>query len=156
KPVEAPRTLLSPSHTYPAKSQGAFAQKLALDLGLIKNAYEDALGPLGAVGIQPAGGWGLSDPLTPEVHAEVIAAARRAAESKRISLSADGAEAIVQQVGEEFLPPPAVANLSPSSADEEMVTDQGQEVIIEQSPQVIEVIQEPVYVPTPVIINSPR
>lgn len=157
KPTNVASTLLSPSRIYPAKSQGAFAQKLALDLGLIKNAREDALGPLGAVGVQPAGGWSLSDPLTPEVHAEVIAAARRAAESRRIPLSADGAEAIVQQVGEEFLPPPAVANLSQPPVNEEMLTDQGQEVIIEQqSPQVIEVIREPVYVPTPVIINSPR
>ena len=82
KPANTPTNLLSPSRTYPARSQGAFAQKLALDLGLIKNAREDALGPLGAVGIQPAGGWSLPDPLTPETHAEVIAAARRAAESQ--------------------------------------------------------------------------
>src|SRR5882672_4914679 len=84
KPANAPRTLLSPSRTYPARSQGAFAQKLALDLGLIKNAREDALGPLGAIGIQPAGGWSLPDPLTSETLTEVIAAARRAAESQRI------------------------------------------------------------------------
>jgi hypothetical protein len=51
KPVNTSTNLLSPSRTYPTRSQGAFAQKLALDLGLIKSAREDALGPLGAVGI---------------------------------------------------------------------------------------------------------
>src|SRR5262245_8392755 len=38
---------VSPSRSYAAQSQGAFAQKIALDLGLIKERSEDALGPLG-------------------------------------------------------------------------------------------------------------
>src|SRR2546422_4397313 len=94
KPTPGVATLpVSPSRTYAAQSQGAFAQKLAQDLGLIKNSNEDAFGPLRGVGIQPAYGWKVSDPLTPEALYEVLAAARRAASAKRLSLSADGAEA---------------------------------------------------------------
>ena len=43
---------LSPSRTYPSYSQGRFAQKLALDLGLIKHRGEDAVGPLSGAGIR--------------------------------------------------------------------------------------------------------
>src|SRR5215813_3209163 len=118
KTTNASADLLAPSRTYPASSQGAFAQKIALDLGLIKNQHEDALSPLGAAGIQPAGGWRLSDPLTPETLAEVIAAARRAAESRRLSLSADGAEAVVQQAGNEFLPPTSQTPWSTEDSEE--------------------------------------
>ncbi len=70
---------VSPSRTYAAQSQGAFAQKIALDLGLIKESSEDAFGPLRGAGVQPASGWEASDPLTPEVVDDVLAAARRAA-----------------------------------------------------------------------------
>src|SRR5262245_29323778 len=105
KPATGLSTLpVAPSWTYAAQSQGAFAQKLALDLGLIKMSSEDAFGPLGGAGVRPASGWEANDPLTPEVVDEVLAAARRAADAKRLPLSADGAEAVVRQAGESFLP----------------------------------------------------
>lgn len=154
-------TPLSPSRTYAAQSQGAFAQKLAQDLGLIKNSNEDAFGPLRGVGIQPADGWKVSDPLTPEVLYEVLAAARRAASAKRLSLSADGAEAVVRQAAEAFLPSPPSVPASPPPAErysEEPGYDEEPQVIIEQQPpQIIEVVPEPVYeyVPVPVIVGSP-
>lgn len=157
KPTNAQTSLLAPSRTYPENSQGAFAQKLALDLGLIKTSSMDALGPLGAAGIQPAGGWRVYDPLTPETQADVIAAARRAAKSQRIRVSADGAEAIVQQAAEAFLPPPPVAQTPVPPADqyaEEVFYEQEPEIIIEQQPpQIVEVIREPVYIPQPVIVG---
>jgi hypothetical protein len=149
KPTTTPTSLLAPSRQYAAKSQGAFAQKLALDLGLIKNTREDALGPLGTAGIQPAGGWRVDDPLSSDAHGEVLAAARRAAESQRVKLSADGAEAVARQAANDFLPPPP----PPEAYEEEY--DQEPEVIVEQQPpQVIEVIREPVYIPQPVIVGD--
>lgn len=154
-------TALSPSRVYAAQSQGAFAQKLARDLGLTRNDNEDALGPLRGAGIQPAGGWKVSDPLTPAVLYEVLAAARRAADAKRLSLSADGAEAVVRQAAEPFLPPlPSVQASTPpvERYNEEPGYDDEPEVIIEQPPsQVIEVIQEPTYgyVPVPFIVGRP-
>src|SRR5256885_6781805 len=53
-----PTTGVSPlpvasSRTYAAQSQGAFAQKIALDLGLLKESSEDAFGPLRGAGVQP-------------------------------------------------------------------------------------------------------
>jgi len=57
---------LSPSRMYPEYSEGRFAQKLALDLGLIKSPLEDAIGPLTNVGIRPASSWQVNDPLAPE------------------------------------------------------------------------------------------
>src|SRR5713101_8120019 len=151
----SPATPLSPSRAYAAQSQGAFAQKLAQDLGLTRNDNEDALGPLCGAGIQPAGGWKVSGPLTPAVLYEVLAAARRAADAKRLPLSADGAEAVVRQAAELFLPPlPSVQASTPpvERYNEEPGYDDEPEVIIEQPPsQVIEVIQEPTYgyVPVP-------
>jgi hypothetical protein len=158
KPTNSQASLLAPSRTYPENSQGAFAQKLALDLGLIKNSGEDALGPLGTVGIQPASGWQVYDPVTPETQANVIAAARRAANSQRVRVSADGAEAIVRQAATAFLPPPPSAQIQAPPADEgEAFYDQGPEIIVEQQPpQIIEVIREPVYIPQPVIVGVPH
>ncbi len=154
KPTSTSTSFVMPSRSYPAKSQGAFAQKLALDLGLIKSSQEDALSPLSAVGIQPAGGWRLYDALTFEEQIEVVAAARRAAESRRIALSPDGAEAIVQGVGGEFLPPPSVQAAPP--VERYVTQEEAPTVIIEQqSPQVIEVEREPIYVPTPVFVAPP-
>jgi hypothetical protein len=159
-PAKAPASLLAPSRIYAERSQGAFAQKLALDLGLIKNSNADALGPLSGAGIQPAGGWRVSNPLTPEALYEVLAAARRAADSQRLSLSADGAEAVVRQAAESFLPPLPIAQAPPSPAEqysEELVYDEEPVVIIEQPPsQIIEVIREPAYIPVPVITGFPR
>lgn len=138
---------LSPSRTYPEHSEGKFAQKLALDLGLIKDSSEDGLGPLSGAGIQPAGGWEVSDSLTSEVVYDVLASVRRAADSQRLSLSADGAEAVVKQVATAILPPtPVVREQEP----------QEPQVIIYKAPQqIIEVKREryydPVYVPVPVI-----
>src|SRR3989442_757901 len=57
---------VSPSRPYGAESQGAFAKKIALDLGLITESSEDVFGPLGGAGFQPASGWEATDPLTPE------------------------------------------------------------------------------------------
>jgi len=154
---ETPTVPLSPSRTYAAQSQGAFAQKLALDLGLVKNGNEDALGPLRGTGIQPTGGWKVDEPLTPEVLYEVLAAARRAANTKRLAVSADGAEAVVRQAAEAFLPKPPITETpgSPSEPlDDEALYDEEPVVIIEQAPpQIVEVIQEPIYdyVPAPFV-----
>lgn len=149
-------TLLSPSRTYAANSQGAFAQQLAFDLGLIKHPDQDALAPLRGVGIQPAGGWRLNEPLTPEALYEIIAAARRAADAKRLPLSPDGAEAVVRQAAAPFLPSPTA---QPSSPAEEYAEDYADEeepdvIVIEQPPQIIEVIREPAYLP-PVVVGVP-
>ncbi len=148
-------TPLSPGGVYPGQSQGAFAQKLAQDLGLTKNGNEDALGPLRGAGIQPASGWKLSDPLTPEVVYEVLAAARRAADAKRLPLSADGAEAVVRQAAEPFLPlPPSGRAAAPpvERYNEESGYDDEPEVVVEQAPpQIIEVVPETryEYIPVP-------
>jgi len=139
---EASALPVSPSRTYAVQSQGAFAQKIAFDLGLIKSSNEDALGPLRGAGIQPARGWLVGDPLTVEVLSDVLAASRRAAEAKRLSISADGAEAVVRQAGESFLPsPPPVREEEPPEYILEPQT-----IIIEQPPtQIIEVMREPDY-----------
>jgi hypothetical protein len=146
-PTAAP---LSPSREYAENSQGAFAQRLALDLGLIQQDSEDAIGPLIGVGIRPSGSWRVYEPLTPEVAYDVLAATRRAADSKRLTLSANGAEAIAQQAAERFLPAPD---------EEEPLADQyGYDqptIIIEQAPaQITEVIYEPYYVPVPVVVGT--
>ncbi|MBI3249334.1 MAG: DUF4124 domain-containing protein [Deltaproteobacteria bacterium] len=152
KPTPAQKNLLAPSKAYPPKSQGAFAQQLARDLGMIQTAAEDAIGPLGAAGVQPASSWRVSDPLTQETQDEVVAAARRAAASQRLKLSADGAEAVVRQTAKAFLPPPPVVPVSQPPAYEE----QEPEIVIEQQPpQVVEIIREPFYVPEPVIVGVP-
>jgi uncharacterized protein DUF4124 len=145
---------LSPSRAYSEHSQGQFAQKLALDLGLIKSSGEDGLGPLSGAGIRPAGGWKVSDPLTPEIVYDVLAAARRAADSRRLSLSADGAEAVVREVAAAVFPP----------VDEEGETEeapQEPQVVIYESPtQIIEVEQDryydPIFIPVPVIRHGHR
>ncbi|MSQ47521.1 MAG: DUF4124 domain-containing protein [Deltaproteobacteria bacterium] len=139
---------LSPSRTYPKHSEGKFAQKLALDLGLIKKSNEDGLGPLSGAGIHPAGGWEVSDLLTSEVVDDVLATVRRAADSQRLALSADGAEAVVKQVAAAILPPPPPVR--------EQEPRQEPQVIIYEAPQeIIEVEREryydPVFVPVPVI-----
>src|SRR5262245_46345446 len=147
-----PTLPLSPSRTYAAQSQGAFAQKLAQDLGLIKNSNEDAFGPLRGAGIQPTDGWKVDDPLTPEVLYDVLAAARRAANAKRLSISPDGAEAIVRQAAEPFLPPAPSSQVSPPMEryGEEPWYDEEPEVIVEQQPpQIIEVFPDPGYVYAP-------
>jgi len=151
---------LSPSRIYASQSQGAFAQKLAQDLGLIKNSNEDAFGPLRGAGIQPAEGWKVDDPPTPEVLYEVLAAARRAASAKRLSISPDGAEAIVRQAAEAFLPPAPSAQAAPpvEQYSNEAGYDEEPEVIIEQQPpQIIEVFPDPgyAYVPAPFIVGGP-
>lgn len=138
---------LSPSRAYPTYSEGRFAQKLALDLGLIKNRGEDAIGPLIGTGIRPASGWHVNDELTVETVEEVVDAARRAANSRRLSLSPDGVAAIVQQAAASVLPPP------PPVAEQPREEPPPQQVIIHQTPpQVIEVERErvPVYIPVPV------
>ncbi len=138
---------LSPSRTYPEHSEGKFAQKLALDLGLIQDSSEDGLGPLSGAGIQPAGGWEVSDSLTSEVVYDVLASVRRAADAQRITLSADGAEAVVKQVATAILPPTPVVR--------EQEPQEPQVIIYEAPQQIIEVEQEryydPVYIPVPMI-----
>ena len=145
---------LSPSRTYPLYSQGRFAQKLALDLGLIKNRGEDAVGPLSGAGIRPSSGWHVNDELTVETVDEVTDSARRAADARRLSLSADGVEAIVQQAAASILPPPAPVAEQPR---EEPPPPQ-QIIIHETPPQIIEVERErvPVYIPVPVVPYYPR
>src|SRR5205823_7642404 len=78
------------------KGVNGVATKLAFDLGLIHQREEDALGALGRVGITPLSGWTQRSECTPEVVYEVLASARRAALAGRLSVSADGAEAIVR------------------------------------------------------------
>ncbi len=138
---------LSPSRAYPTYSEGRFAQKLALDLGLIKNRDEDAIGPLIGAGIRPASGWHVNDELTAETVEEVVGAARRAANARRLTISPDGVAAIVQQAAASVLPPP------PPVAEQPREEPPQQQVIIQQTPpQVIEVQRErvPVYIPVPV------
>src|SRR5690348_15274140 len=65
--------------------------KLALDLGVIHQPEKDAWGALERVGISPKNGWSRTTELTPEVFYEVLAAARRAASTGNLSMSADGA-----------------------------------------------------------------
>jgi hypothetical protein len=90
----------------------------------------------------------VSDPLNAGALDDVVAAARRAAESQRLRLSADGAEGVVRQAASNFLPQ------TPSQPVEQEYEEPT--VIVEQQPpQVIEVIREPVYVPQPVIVGSP-
>ncbi len=143
---------LSPSRTYPEYSEGKFAQKLALDLGLIKDSSEDGLGPLSGAGIQPAGGWEVSDSLTSEVVYDVLASVRRAADAQRLTLSADGAEAVVKQVAAAILPPIPVAR--------EQEPQEPQVIIYEAPQQIIEVEREryydQVYIPVPVIQSGHR
>jgi hypothetical protein len=99
---DASRTVLSEQRMN-AESPGqveqegsGFATKLAFDLGLIRQRAADAPSALDHVGITPVGGWTRSSECTPEVFYEVLAAARRAAMAGRLSVSADGAEAIVR------------------------------------------------------------
>jgi len=144
---------LAPSRMYPEYSEGRFAQKLALDLGLIKSPLEDAIGPLTSVGIRPASSWQVNDPLAPETVDEVINSARSAADARRLALSADGVEAIVQQAAASILPAPAPVQ---EQAREEPPP---QQIIIHETPsQIIEVEREtvPVYVPVPVVPYYPR
>jgi hypothetical protein len=156
KPAGTPTSLVAPGRTYPARSQGAFAQKLALDLGLIQSLREDAIGPLNGVGIQPAGGWQVKEHMIAEQVDEVVAAAQRAAVSHRITLSADGAEAIVRGVADDVLPAPVEQAATP--VERYVTQEQAPTVIIQPQPssQVIEVIREPLYVPAPVIVAPPH
>ncbi len=136
--------LIAPSHNYSVHSQGAFAQKIAVDFGLIKNGSTDALGPLRGIGIQPAGGWKVAHALDPDTVDQLAAAARRGATAQHLTLSADGAEAIVRQAAADFIPPaPPVEPAAEAGPDS---------IVIEQPPQIIEVIHEPYYVEAPVIV----
>jgi hypothetical protein len=162
-PAAAP---LAPSHLYAAQSQGAFAQRLAQDLGLIKQRDADALGPLSGVGIAPPGYWQVAEPLTPEAVEEIVAATRRAAAAERLALSADGAEAVVRQAAVAFLPAPVPLASPPAAAvggdtqpvvvvEPEVILEEPPPVIIEQAPaQVIKEIPTPVYVPVPTEVWS--
>src|SRR5262249_40515553 len=76
------------------------------------------------------------------------AAARRAANAKRLSVSADGAEAVVRQAAEAFLPaaPPPQASLPVEQYDQGPEYEEEPQVIVEQqSPQIIEVFPDPGY-----------
>ena len=77
--VASSPALITPSREYAARSQGAFAQKIAVDFGLIEDGSIDALGPLNGVGIRPAGGWQVSRNLDPDSIDQLAAAVRRAA-----------------------------------------------------------------------------
>jgi len=140
--------LITPSREYAARSQGAFAQKIALDFGLIKDGSIDALGPLNGAGIQPAGGWQVNHALDPDSVDQLVAAVRRAATTQRLALSADGAEAIIRQAALDFIPPPP--------PPEPVVQAEPDVVIVEQPPRIIEVVREPYYVETPVVVHALR
>ncbi len=145
--VASSPALITPSRTYSARSQGAFAQKIALDFGLITDGSIDALGPLNGAGIQPAGGWQVSRALDPDSVDQLAAAVRRAATAQRLALSADGAEAIIRQAAIDFIPPPP---------PEPVVQTAPAVVIVEQPLRIIEVIREPYYVETPVVVHALR
>jgi len=93
-PPEQTRNSASPGQVEQGGS--SFATKLAFDLGLTRQREEDAPSALAHVGITPVGGWTRSSECTPEVFSEVLVAARRAAMAGHLSVSADGAEAIVR------------------------------------------------------------
>src|SRR5262249_46324935 len=152
KPIPA---LLAPRHHYAAGSQGAWAQQLALDLGLIQQRDQDALGPLSGAGIAPAGYWQVMESPTAQTGEEVGAAARRRAAAGRRSLSADGAEAVVRQAAAAYLPAINRAaeqrqDTAPAAVEEPAEgPGLGQDppvVIIEQPPTQTIVVHEPVYV----------
>ena len=145
--VASSPALITPSREYAARSQGAFAQKIAVDFGLIEDGSIDALGPLNGVGIQPAGGWQVSRTLDPDSIDQLAAAVRRAATAQRLALSDDGAEAIIRQAAIDFIPPPP---------PEPAVQTEPDVVIVEQPPRIIEVIREPYSVATPVVVHSLR
>ena len=138
--------VIAPSRNYSIRSQGAFAQKIAVDFGLIKDGSIDALGPLGGVGIQPASGWKVSHALDLDTIDQLVAASRRAAVARRLTLSADGAEAIIRQAAVDFIPPPPPPPV---------VEQEPEVIVVEQPPQIVEVIREPYYVETPVVVHSP-
>jgi hypothetical protein len=136
KPSESRRASLP---EFEKGSQGAFAGTLARDLGLIRKAGEDPIRALKDAGIEPVGGWSADSPMAPEVYLEVAAAARKASDAGRISLSPDGAQAVVQQAAGPYLP---------SLEKETRVTvvlqepeERGPEVIIigDPEPRVVEV-----------------
>ncbi len=148
--LEASTALITPSRAYAARSQGAFAQKIAVDFGLITDGSIDALGPLNGLGIQPAGGWRVSRGLDPDSVDQLVAAVRRAATAQRLALSADGAEAIIRQAAGDFLPPPPAPIVQP------VVQEEPHAVSVEQPPRIIEVIREPTAVETPVVVHALR
>jgi hypothetical protein len=113
--------------------------KLAFDLGLIHQPEEDAWSALDRVGIVPRGGWSRNAELTPEIFYDVLAAARRAASAGHLSVSADGAEAIVRAVVTPFL-----ASL------EEGATEQLPFVAAEDRPAVVSEAPVPLYEQAPV------
>lgn len=145
--VASSPALITPSRTYSARSQGAFAQKIAMDFGLIADGSIDALGPLNGAGIQPAGGWQVDHALDLDSIEQLVAAVRRAATNQRLALSADGAEAIIRQAAIDFIPPPP---------PEPVVQTAPAVVVVEQPPRIIEVIRESYYVETPVVVHALR
>jgi len=114
------------------------AAKLALDLGLIHEPEEDAGRVLDRVGISPKGGWSRNTELTPEIFYDVLAAARRAANAGRLSVSADGAEAIVRAVMIPFFAAPeeGAAEYLPFAAAENqpVVASETPVLLYEQAP----------------------
>ncbi len=141
-----------PSRSFAENTQGRFAQKLAQDLGLIERESEDALTALTSVGISPAGGWKAYDSLSREAADEVIASARRAAESHRLSLSADGAEGVVQQALGSFIlaGPPKADVVEPAYREDKYYNSEP--AVVEYKQEVIEVIPQPAYVYSPVVV----
>ena len=101
----------NPSDNYSIRGQGSFAQKIAADFGLIKNGSTDALRPLSGIGIQPAGGRKVAHALDPDTVDRLAVAARRAATAQRLTLSADGAEAMIRPVAGDFILPAPLSNL---------------------------------------------
>ena len=144
--LAASPALITPSREYSARSQGAFAQRIGLDFGLIKDGSIDALGPLNGAGIQPAAGWQVSRALDPDSVDQLAAAVRRAATTQRLALSADGAEAIIRQAALDFIPPPP----------EPVVQAEPDVVMVEQPARVIEVIREPYFVEMPAVVHALR
>jgi len=94
--VLSEQTMTSENPGQVEQGGSGFATKLAFDLGLTRQREENAPSALDHVGIAPLGGWTRGSECTPEVFYDVLAAARRAAMAGRLSVSADGAEAIVR------------------------------------------------------------
>jgi hypothetical protein len=105
-----------------------FVSKLAFDLGLLRQREENAWAALARAGIAPVGGWARSAELSPEVVYEVLAAARRAASAGRLSVSADGAEAIVRAA----LPPSLAQQEEVPAAQPWVVAPEGRAVVASQ------------------------
>jgi hypothetical protein len=152
----APGKTLLPARLFAKNTQGSFAQKLARDLGLIEEENDNALTALTGAGISPAGGWKVYDPLSREAAYEVIASARRAAESRRFPLSADGAEGVVRQALGSFTFSDALPEdeLPAKRTGYNEQYNNNEPIVVEYVQEIIEVVPQPVYSYSPWVAGT--